>query len=122
MSCDALGNPLRFILTPGQVSDYTPARDLIADIPAYAVLADKGYDSDAIVNAIANNSADVVIPPKTNRTIQRHCDYALYKERNLVERLFNKLKQYRGLATRYCKTKTNFLGFLYLAAAMIWLK
>lgn len=122
MSCDALGNPLRFILTPGQISDYTPAQDLIADFPTQAVLADKGYDSNAIINAIHKSEAEAVIPPKANRVIQRDCDYALYKERNLVERLFNRLKQYRGLATRYCKCKTNFLGFLYLAATMIWLK
>lgn len=65
--------------------------------------------------------AEAVIPPKANRKIQRACDYALYRERNLVERFFNKLKQFRGIATRYDKRATHFLSGVYLASAVILL-
>jgi transposase len=88
--CDALGNPVRLILTPGNIADCTQAEALLKDIVAGNVLADKGYDSDAIVELITANDAIAVIPPKANRLIQRLCDFALYCERNLVERFFNK--------------------------------
>lgn len=86
------------------------------------MLADKGYDSDAIVGAIQASGADVVIPPKENRIIKRLCDFALYCERNLVERFFNKLKHYRAIATRYAKRKRNYLAFVTLASVMLWIK
>lgn len=86
------------------------------------MLGDKGYDSDAIVEQISASGAEVVIPPKANRKIQRPCDYVLYCERNLVERFFNKLKQFRGIATRYDKRATHFLSGVYLASAIILLK
>jgi transposase len=88
--CDALGNPVRLILTRGNVADCTQAEALLKDIVVGNVLADKGYDSDAIVEIITANGASAVIPPKSNRIIQRLCDFALYCERNLVERSFNK--------------------------------
>jgi transposase len=80
---DALGNPLRFILTPGHVSDFTKAEELIADLPADHVLADKGYDSTALRDAIRNQHAVPVIPHRKTSP-QVPCDYALYCERNLV--------------------------------------
>lgn len=85
-------------------------------------MGDKGYDSDAIVEQITASGAEVVIPPKANRKVQRSCDYALYRERNLVERFFNKLKQFRGIATRYDKRAIHFLSGVYLASAIILLK
>ena len=84
---DALGNPLRFILTPGQVNDITQAEALIADLPAGHVLADKGYDSKALRDTIVNQDAVPVIPPRKTSP-QVPCDFALYCERNLVERFF----------------------------------
>ncbi len=120
--CDALGNPLRLILTPGNVADCTQAELLLEGIAAGDVLADKGYDSDAIVKYIEDSGAGVVIPPKANRIIQRLCDFALYCERNLVERFFNKIKNYRAIATRYAKRKRNYMAFLTLVSVMLWLK
>ena len=87
-ACDSLGNPLRFILTGGQRNDCTQALQLLEGIRADAVLADKGYDADYIVEAAVNMQAIAVIPPKSNRIIQREYDKELYKERNLVERLY----------------------------------
>ena len=120
--CDARGNPLRLILTPGNVSDSTQAASLLDGITADNVLGDKGYDSDAIISCIEATGAGVVIPPKANRTIKRLCDFALYCERNLVERFFNKLKHYRAVATRYAKRKRNYMAFVTLVSVMLWIK
>lgn len=91
-------------------------------ITANHVLADKGYDSDAIVQIIESNGAGVVIPPRANRLVQRLCDFALYCERNLVERFFNKIKHYRAVATRYAKRKRNYMAFVTLVSVMLWIK
>lgn len=120
--CDALGNPLRFILSPGQQSDYKQALNLLEGFSACAILADRGYDADYLVEKAHSMGAEAIIPPKKNRTIQRTYDTWLYKERNIVERLFNKLKNFRRIATRYDKTDTAYLSFVYLAGIFLWLK
>ena len=114
-----MGNPLRFILTPGQVSDYTEAEALIADLPAGHVLGDKGYDSKALRDAIVKQNAIAVIPPRTTSP-QVRCDYALYCERNLIERFFLKLKHFRRIATRYEQTPRAFMSMLSIVNAHIW--
>jgi transposase len=119
--CDALGNPIRFSLTAGQVSDYKEALSLIDGLKTNAILADKGYDADYIIEAISQCGAQAVIPPKSNRNTLRVYDKALYKERNLIERLFNKLKHFRRVATRYDKTASAFLAFVHLASICLWL-
>jgi transposase len=113
---------LRFILTGGQAADCKQALALLDGLKADAVLADKGYDADYIINAVSGMNALIVIPPKANRIIQREYDAELYKERNLVERLFNKLKHFRRIATRYDKTALSFMAFLTIAAITLWLK
>jgi transposase len=118
---DALGNPLRFILTPGQVNDITQAEQLIAELPADHVLADKGYDSKALRETIVNQGAVPVIPPRKTSP-QVPCDFALYCERNLVERFFLKIKHFRRIATRYDQTPRAFLSILCLVSAFIWTK
>lgn len=86
------------------------------------VLADKGYDSDYIIDYIYENGGEPTIPSKANRLVQRMCDWGLYKERHIVECFFQKLKNYRRIATRYDKTACVFLGFICLASICIWLK
>ena len=86
-----------------------------------ATIADKGYDADHLSTRSREQDA-VVIPPKRNRKVQRPYDTDLYKERNRIERFFNKLKQFRRVATRYDKLLANFMGFVKLAAIAIWLK
>ena len=98
---DALGNPVRFLLTQGQASEYTQARELIADFCADYVIADKGYDSDDFVAAIEAGGGQAVIPPRSHRRQRREYDRHIYKARNLVERFFQKIKNYRRIATRY---------------------
>jgi putative transposase len=122
VATEALGLPVRLIGTPGQRNDIAFAHDLIDGIDADAAIADKGYDADHLANRIAEAGIEVVIPPKRNRKVQRDYDIDLYKERNRIERFFNKLKQFRRVATRYDKLLANFMGFVKLAAVAIWLK
>ena len=119
---DALGNPLALSLTGGQVHDVTQAQTLAAQVEPEAMLADKGYDADSFIESLKVRKIRPVIPPKANRKIQRNCDFALYAERNLVERFFNFIKHFRGIATRYEKTARNFLAGLHLVCALAWLK
>jgi transposase len=86
-----------------------------------AVIADKAYDADPLIDHLAARGITPVIPPKANRKTQRDCDFALYRERNLVERFFNKLKHFRGIATRYDKLARNFLAAIHLVAATMLL-
>lgn len=85
------------------------------------LLADKGYDGDEVRQDLLLHGILPVIPPRANRTEPAPCDYRRYKDRNRIERMFNRLKQFRRLATRYDKTALSFLGFLHLAAAKLWL-
>ena len=85
------------------------------------MLADKGYDSDEVRSALLMKGILPVIPPKANRKEPIACDFRAYRDRNRVERMFNKLKQFRRIATRYDKTAVSFLGFLAIAAAKLWL-
>jgi putative transposase len=119
---DALGLPVRLIAGPGQHSDIVSAHDPIGGFAPDAVLEDKGYDADHLCQAIERTGAAVVIPPKRNRKTQRRCDCTLYKERNQIERFFNKLKQFRRVATRYDKLLANFIGLVKLATIAIWLR
>jgi putative transposase len=119
---DALGNPVRLLFGPGQRNDITRAPELINGFEPEAVIADKGYDADHLREVVLENQAASVIPSKSNRRTPITYDKALYKERNLVERFFNKLKQFRRVATRYDKLLANYRGFVILAAITILLK
>jgi transposase len=118
---DALGNPVRWLLTGGEVADVTQAKSLLDGLKAEAVLADKGYDADALIDSIQASGTLAVIPPKRNRVVQRSYDRHLYKDRNLIERFFNRIKQFRRIATRYEKLARNYLSFLNLVCAYIWI-
>lgn len=84
-------------------------------------LADKGYDSDRIRESVLFRGILSVIPPRSNRTEDILCDFHRYWDRNRIERMFNKLRQFRRIATRYDKTRKSFLAFLNLAAVKLWL-
>jgi transposase len=121
VSCDGLGKPVTILLTPGQDHDVTQGPHLLANCEAKKVLADKGYDSDAFIQQIRDRGAEPVIPPRKNRTQPRAYDQIEYKNRNVVERLINVLKQSRRVATRYEKTARNFLGFVAFASIFVLL-
>jgi transposase len=119
---DALGNPVAFHLTGGQAHDLEGADALLGAIAAPVVIADKGYDAEARVLApLREAGKTAVIPPKRHRKTPRDYDRELYKARHLVEHFFAKLKQFRGIATRYDKRQRNFLAGVYLAASAILL-
>ena len=118
---DALGNPVRLILTPGQAHDLARAAELIEAANPDALIADKAFDADPFIATLTQRGITPVIPPKANRKTQRLCDFALYRERNLVERFFNKLKHFRAIATRYDKLARNFLAAVELASAIVLL-
>ena len=107
---DALGNPVALSLTPCQAADITQAVPLLDQVAPDAFLADKRYHSDALVETLQKRGITPVIPPKANRREPRKTDFALYRERNLVERFFCKLKQYRAIATRDHKLANTFLA------------
>lgn len=112
---------MKFLLTGGQAADCAQALPLLKGQKAEAVLADKGYDTDAIVRFVRRcMKAKAVIPPRKNRTIQRRYNKKIYKERNLIERAFNKLKHWRRIATRYDRVDAHFLACIALAAISIW--
>jgi len=119
---DERGAPVDFCNTGGQVNDCTQAIELPGTHKAEAVLADKGYDADIIVEHIEAMGAKAIIPPKRNRKAQREYDQILYKQRNLIERCFSKLKHFRRFATRYEKSKTTFNAMVALACSWIILK
>ena len=118
---DALGNPFSLMLTPGQDHDLTCAQPLLENADPHALIGDKAYDADSLIDTLNARAIIPVIPPKANRKVKRDCDFALYCERNLVERFFNKLKHFRAIATRYDKLARNFLAGIQLACAMILL-
>jgi transposase len=114
--------PAELIVTPGQASDMSQAEALIEGSPVEVVIADKGYDSRAVVEAIEARGAEAVIPSLSSRAEQRDYDRDRYKDRNLAERFWFKLKQYRRVATRYDKTARNFLAFVHVASIMVLLR
>lgn len=114
----------RFTLSAGHKHDAPYAIPLLETVKVENafVLADRGYDSDEIVGYLTNNNGVAVIPPRANRLIQRPYDTQIYKLRNVVERFFNRLKQFRRIATRFDKLAVSFSGFVTLAAIAIVLK
>ena len=109
------------MLTPGQAHDLTCAEPLLENVDPAAVLGDKAFDADPFIDRLAQRGITPVIPPKANRKTPRRCDFALYCERNLIERFFNKLKHFRAIATRYDKLARNFLAGVQLACVTILL-
>ncbi len=122
MLADALGRPLRLIVTAGQVGDITQAPTLLDGQDGDAVLADKAYDSNALRAVIAGMEAKAVIPSNRCRKVVIPHDALTYKHRNQIERCFSRLKHFRRFATRYDRRTIHFTGFVNLAAAMIWLR
>jgi transposase len=119
---DALGNLLRFILTPGQASDITQGPALIFGFSAASVLADRGYDCDEFRTRIKMQNCDPVIPPRANRKKVVEYDKDLYKERNAIECFFSKIKHFRRIFSRFDKSARNFGAFISFVGALLWLR
>ena len=119
---DALGNLTDFCLLPGNAHDVRGVPELIAGVQADHLLADRAFDADWLREALAAQDIVPVIPPRKGRTQPAEYDEEMYKWRHLIENFFQKLKEFRGIATRYCKTDTSFKAFISLAATMLWLR
>jgi transposase len=115
------GLPIDFKLTGGEVHDAREAKGLLEGKKASYVLADKGYDAKSIVDIIKNLGAIPVIPSRTCWIEQREYDKGIYKKRNLIERMFNRLKCFRRIATRYERKAINFISMVWLAGSVLWL-
>jgi transposase len=119
---DALGNLTHFRLLPGQRHDSVGAEPLLEGVEIGALIADKGFDNDALRQELDARGATAVIPPKSDRVRKIACDFAMYRWRHLVENFFCTLKQFRRVATRYDKTDQSFSAMIYLAASFMALK
>jgi transposase len=119
-----LGNPVKLFLTPGNVNDCVAAIETLSgiDLAGSIVFGDKAYGTLEIRAYVESQGASYCIPPKSNAIQPWDCDFHHYKERHVVECFFNKLKQFRSIATRYDKLSLNFLAFVFLTASMILLK
>jgi transposase len=115
------GRPVAFLITPGNCHDLTAARDLLPTIhPPRQLLADKAYDARSLRNWLAQRRVKVVIPPNPTRKHPHSYDAKAYKGRNLIERMFCRLKDFRRIATRYDKRADIYLSTILLAAALTW--
>jgi transposase len=120
---DQDGLPVRLLISPGQASDMGAVPELLQGLPApITVVADRGYDSNAVLEQIAQTGAQPNIPSRSRRVVKRSVDPAIYRQRNLVERFFCKLKQFRRVATRFDKLARNFLAAVLLASTRLWLR
>ena len=120
---DGLGNPLHFLLSPGTRNDIVYAQEILApfDLDGKKVLADMGYDQETFCEYIRTRGGDPIIPSRICNRIQRNINIDEYKERHLVENLFQKLKNYRRFATRYDKLDVHFASVVNMAFILIWL-
>ena len=122
VAVDAHGMPLRALVTEATVADCTMAPDLLKDFAPEAVIADKGYDSQAIVDLVECSGAEAVIPPRKNRKELRNYDTFLYKLRHLVENAIGHRKEWRGVATRYAKRADSFWAIVHIRCMFMWLR
>ena len=121
MIVDGEGLPIRIALTPGQASDKEAAVPLIKSLNRTCdLVADRGYDAKALIELAASQSVRAHIPTQRDRKVQRSVDRDTYRQRNLVERYFNKLKHFRRIATRFDKLARNFLAAVALASVRLW--
>jgi transposase len=118
---DALGNPVALSLMPGQAADISQAGPLLEALEPEAVIADKGYSSDRRVETPEARGIAPLTPPKADRKEPPAGDFALYCERNLVERFLNRIKHHRAIATRFDRLASTFLADVLLVRVLLWL-
>ncbi len=119
---DSLGMPLKILLTAGNVHDSKPALELLEACTSEALLADKAYGSSKILCTLQERGAIAVIPPKKNAKNPWDYDKHLYKERQSIECFFQKIKEYRRIATRYEKLQIMYKTFVLISSIILWLK
>ena len=116
---DELGNLIDFRLLPGQAHDLRGTAALIEGLNSGHLLADRAFDANWLRDRLTGVGIMAVIPPKSNRRFPAEFDRDTYKWRHLIENFFGKLKEYRGIAMRCCKTDESFSAFISLVAIVI---
>lgn len=119
---DALGNPIKFILTSGQRNDITQAKSLSAMVEGIPLIADRAYDCEEFIIDLEARNCMPIIPPKSNRINKRTYDEYIYRERHLIECFFGKVKHFRRIFSRYDKSARSYLSFLCFVGALIWFR
>lgn len=119
MAVTAKGIAVKILVSEGHRADLRYAGQLLENLHPKVVVADRGYDFDVVVSGIEQLGAKAIIPSKSNRKLQRPTNWKIYKNRNIIERYINKLKQFRRVATHYDKTDSNFMSFVFVAACFI---
>ena len=119
---DALGNLIDFRLLPGQAHDLRGTAALLEGLTCGQLFADRAFDANWVREALEGAGIEAVIPPKSNRRFPAEFDCYTYKWRHLIENFFGKLKEFRGIATRCCKTDSSFSAFIALVATVIRLR
>ena len=114
--------PVRVIVTSGTIADSSQVGKLIRGIEAKSLLADRGYDTNAVLKTVEEAGIEAVIPPKSNRKEQRKYDEEIYENRYQIENTFLKLKRWRGVATRYAKTTASYIAALQICCMYLWLQ
>ena len=123
VSGSACSRPVHAVLGAGQQADCTRALELLQAVDKTGkVLADKAYDTNQVLAALAAFGAEAVIPSQPRRRMARPVDLVCHRQRNRIEWLMGRLKQFRRLATRYDKTASSYLGFVHFVCAMLWLR
>ena len=116
---DALGNLVDFRLMPGQAHDLRGTKELLEDVQCGMLLADKAFDAEWLRELLEKRKIEAVIPPRSNRKKPAHYDKHAYKWRHLVENFFQKIKEFKRIAMRACKTDTSFKAMIHIATAII---
>lgn len=119
---DENGLPVRLVLTAGQAHDLKAAPRLLEGLSCRHVVADRGYDANALLDLIRASGAKAHIPSTSQRIVHRTVNKRIYRQRNLVERFFCKLKHFRRIATRFDKLARNFLAAVALASTRLWMR
>ena len=114
--------PVCFTVTSGTVADSSQANKLIADIASQFLLADRGYDTNEVVEKGISQGMEIVIPPKKKRKKKREYSQEIYKNRYQIEDTFLKLKRWRGIATRYAKTTSSYVAAVQICSMYLWLQ
>jgi putative transposase len=116
--CGITSSILRIIMTAGHRSDCPYGPELVNGFRPRAILADRAYDTNAMIAKAAELKAELVVPSKSNRKFPRCITKSVYKRRNIIERVIGRLKDYRRLSMRFEKTDSNFFSFIFIAAAL----
>ncbi len=116
---DALGYLVRFVILPGQAHDLLGVPALLEDLRYGALIGDRAFDADWLIEAIEESGAEAVIPARRHRTVPREHDREMYRWRHRIENVFARIREFRAVATRHDKTDTSFAAAIHLVSGVV---